>query len=458
MSKQNSSSYGFEIEPEANFQTDQHQTLSSLVKRGSLSTILRTLGACAVLASLAMFLLDGWSDGNDLYRYVKLLGLTGFITGAGILLSFGLKEVKGARVFFGLGLVATVANFMILGALTYSITPLDNAVGSYSSMLKWHAVNVSTFIPIAGGTFALLSVLARFSFGIFARAEASRLTFAFLALNSLFLIPVRETAYISILSAISLLIATTLSINIVKENTQLLTREAKYALACLFLPGLLMITRALGLYSVDEIMMITIFSLLYYVFRTVGTIGTSNADKPSLTSKLIYWAQYMAGLGFAVSVASLVPYQYDAFCITVFSVALLTLSYDLIKTKIKTKSDKESSTLLSLTSAILAIGNVIAALVSNSSLEIGIYFFTLIAWMSSLQFFLPETPKPRNTKATNLLGITATGVLFLINTLSHFNFGSWVWFGATGMALIIVASIYERYGLTVSSRDNELTT
>jgi len=169
MSKLDSGSYGFKIEPEADFQTDQHQTVSSSVNRGSVSTILRVLGACAVLASIAMFLLDGWSDGNDLYRYVKLLGLTGFITGAGILLSFGFKEVKGARVFFGLGLVATVANFMILGALTYSLVPLDNAVGDYSSMLKWQAVDVSTFIPVAVGTFALLAVLARFSFGIFAR-------------------------------------------------------------------------------------------------------------------------------------------------------------------------------------------------------------------------------------------------------------------------------------------------
>ena len=217
-----------------------------------------------------------------------------------------------------------------------------------------------------------------------------------------------------------------------------------------------MIARALGLYSIDEVMMITIFSLLYYAFRTIDTIEPADINKPSLTRKIIYWAQYIAGLGFAVSVASLVPYQYDALCITVFSVALLTVSYDIIKNKIKNKSDKESSTLLALTSAILAIGNVIAALVSNSALEIGIYFFTLIGWVSSIQFLLPETPKLRSTKITNLLGITASGALFLISALSHFNFGSWVWFAAAGMALIIVASIYERYGLTVSSRDNEL--
>ena len=454
MSKIDSASYGFKIEPEADFQTNQHQTLSSSINRGSLSTILRVLGACAVLASLAMFLLDGWSDGNDLYRYIKLLGLTGFITGAGILLSVGLKEVKGARVFFGLGLVATVANFMILGALTYSLVPLDNAIGDYSSMLKWQTVDVSTFIPIAIGTFALLTVLARFSFGIFARAEASRLTFAFLALNSLFLIPVRETAYISILSAISLLVATTLTINIVKENRQLLTREAKYALACLFFPGLLMIARALGLYSIDELMLITIFSLLYYAFRTIGTIETADINKPSSTSKIIYWAQYLAGLGFAVNVASLMPYQYDALCITVFSVALLFVSYDLAKNK--TKSAKESSTLVGLTATILTIGNVTAALVSNSSIEIGIYFFTLISWILTIQFLLPETPKLRNTKITSLLGLITTGGLFLINTLSHFNLGSWVWFAAAGMALIIGASIYERYGLIVSSKENEL--
>ena len=45
MSKIDSASYGFKIEPEADFQTNQHQTLSSSINRGSLSTILRVLGA-----------------------------------------------------------------------------------------------------------------------------------------------------------------------------------------------------------------------------------------------------------------------------------------------------------------------------------------------------------------------------------------------------------------------------
>ena len=148
----------------------------------------------------------------------------------------------------------------------------------------------------------------------------------------------------------------------------------------------------------------------------------------------------------------MIPYPYDAFCITVFSAAVLSVSYDLAKNT----NDKDSSTILTLTSTILAIGNVTAALVSNSSLEIGAYFFTLIAWISTIQFLLPETRKLRNAKTASLLGVTATGGLFLINTLSHFNLGSWVWFAAAGMALIIGGSIYERYGLIVSSRENEL--
>jgi len=70
--------------------------------------MLRVFGACAVIASLSLFLIEGWTDGNDLNRYFKLLAQTGLITGAGLFLSFVVKEVKGARVFFGVFLRVTV--------------------------------------------------------------------------------------------------------------------------------------------------------------------------------------------------------------------------------------------------------------------------------------------------------------------------------------------------------------
>ena len=92
-----------------------------ILKIASFSELLRIFGACAVLASMSLFLMNGWSEGNDIQRYLKLLAQTGLLTLGGLALSVGLKEYKGARLFYGLSLVSVAANFTILGALIYSM-------------------------------------------------------------------------------------------------------------------------------------------------------------------------------------------------------------------------------------------------------------------------------------------------------------------------------------------------
>ena len=114
----------------------------------SVSDILRVFGACAVIASMSLFLLNGWSDGNDIQRYFKLLAQTGLLAGSGIALSFWLKENKGARLFLGLGLISVVANFTILGALTYSMVQLDGGLIDYPSIVTWKVVSASTFLSL----------------------------------------------------------------------------------------------------------------------------------------------------------------------------------------------------------------------------------------------------------------------------------------------------------------------
>ena len=56
--------------------------LQRLFKMVSVAEFFRLIGACALLAALALFMLEGWSAGNDVQRYLKLLGLTGLLTPA----------------------------------------------------------------------------------------------------------------------------------------------------------------------------------------------------------------------------------------------------------------------------------------------------------------------------------------------------------------------------------------
>ena len=98
---------------------DVDRILYSIRNFATVSEALRILGAAILLASMSLFLLQGWNEGNDIRRYLMLLAQTGLLTAAGFALSHGLKETKGARLFFGLALVSIPANFTILGALLY---------------------------------------------------------------------------------------------------------------------------------------------------------------------------------------------------------------------------------------------------------------------------------------------------------------------------------------------------
>jgi len=51
----------------------------------SLSQVVRAFGACAIIASMSLFMFQGWAEGNDVMRYLKLLVQTGLLTSAGLI-------------------------------------------------------------------------------------------------------------------------------------------------------------------------------------------------------------------------------------------------------------------------------------------------------------------------------------------------------------------------------------
>ena len=423
------------------------QQPNSSEKPRSLSTFMRIFGACAVVASLSMFLIEGWADGNDLARYMKLLAQTGLITAAGIFLSFIVKEVKGARVFFGLGLASATAHFTILGALTYSIFQFDKALGDYPSMLQWQAVSLADFLPLAIGAVVLLALLARFSFSIFARPFAAKLTLTFLVLNALLLIPVREALYVSALAAIALLVAMQVVLSIIKSDALLMTREAKYALACLFLPGIIIVSRALGLYAVDELVLITLLSLIYYALRSAGQMLTQATG----TQKLMSSAQYLAGLLVAGLAVSLLPSQMSSLSTLIFSLITLGVTYDQVSLQSKAKSNMPSS-FITATAVVLVFANVIAAVTSSLLLVKFLSLLVLVGASAMIQFWTNTLKDLRASQLLTLGGIAIVGLSLITSLVTLLQIGAWAMIGGLGIALIVIASLYERYGLNMKLR------
>ncbi|MBL4673493.1 MAG: hypothetical protein JKX81_14635 [Arenicella sp.] len=267
---------------------DRKSLFSRLEKIASLSQIVRGFGACAIIASMSLFMLQGWAEGNDITRYLKLLAQTGLLTGAGLALSFLIKEFKGARVFFGLALISVVANFTILGSLTYSMFAIDMQLVSYPESMKWEVTHGALFIPVFLGALSLLSAVAYFGFSIFSRQIAKPLSIGFLGLSALLLVPVRAPLVAVGLAAIALwgalfLIRRLSNTKSVAGETAgnasralLMTQETKASLGILLLPGLIILARAVSFYNIDDATLLAFASLLFFSVRSLGNLISGN--------------------------------------------------------------------------------------------------------------------------------------------------------------------------------------
>ena len=175
------------------------QVLSAISQFASLSQILRFLGASVMVASMSVFLLQGWDSTNDTVRCFILLAQTVLLATGGFGLSFLLKENKGARVFFGLSLASIPANFAVLGALIYSQFQWDGNLGTYPEFATWVMSDLSymTFTILA--VLAVLIPVAFLGYSIMARRSSKKLAITLLLASSALLLPVRGSLYVGIL-------------------------------------------------------------------------------------------------------------------------------------------------------------------------------------------------------------------------------------------------------------------
>ncbi|MFT5116410.1 MAG: hypothetical protein ACI8P9_005781, partial [Parasphingorhabdus sp.] len=180
------------------------QVITSIKAFASWSEVLRILGASAVVASMSIFLLQGWYVENDIDRYIKLLAQTGLLALGGFILSSLLKENKGARMFFGLALISVPANFTVLGALVWSLVPMDSTVASYSQQLIWSLPDIGSLVFAFAGALVVILPVTLLGFSIMARGYATRLCWAFLFINSLILLPFRSSLISVSLSLVAL--------------------------------------------------------------------------------------------------------------------------------------------------------------------------------------------------------------------------------------------------------------
>ena len=424
--------------------TDKQSIFDRLKEIITVSEVLRILGAFAVIASMSLFLLQGWSDGNDMQRYLMVLGQTGLLCGSGIVLSFAIKENKGARLFFGLSLVSAVANFTILGALIYSMLPLDFLSIEYPSMAKWEAVNPGQFWPVCAGAVVLLAILSRFGFSIFARSVSGSLTVSFLLLNSLLLIPVRSSLYVSVLAVAALWAAAMLVKRMSQHEKVVFTAETRFAFGLLFLPGLIIIARAISLYNVDEVLLISLSGMAYFALRSL----VARMHEPTFMRRITEIVQFCLGINVSLQIVDLIQIQQYNINPAVFSMLVIGFTWDQIR---RSDTVRWKSLILNITAFALVFGNVALATFSDSlflkmsSLLVCLVLFAFIVRI--------ETSIGAGYSKLAAISGTAISILLIIYQLIVIaELSDWMMIGLIGMTLIIGASLYERYGLSILTR------
>ena len=410
----------------------------------SISEILRLFGACAVIASMSLFLLNGWTEGNDIQRYLKLLAQTGLLTLAGFAMSYALKENKGARLFFALALISVVANFAILGALTYSMFPLDNGLIDYPSMVTWTVVSATSFWPVFIGAVIALMVLARFSFSIFARNIATPLSINFLAMNALLLIPVRSSLLVSAIAIVGLWVSSLLVKRLSANEKVVFTNETKFALSLMFAPALLIIARAVSLYSLDEVMLVLICGLAYAFLR----FTVSKLNESPLSRSLVEIMQFCMGFVFALSVVSLLPRSVEIIHGLVFSLVAIGLTLDQMH---RTTSAKWKQVVLSITTMIVVGVNLTLA-----AFEYDIFVQLISVLVCAALFYIANryatADKPNKlSKNTAFIGVLLSVGILIIHFVDMIQLGNWMLIGLLGVSLIVLGSLYERFGLSLTT-------
>ncbi len=411
--------------------------IRSIVRTASLAEFVRFFGAGMIVFALSLFLLQGVDATNDLQRFHLLLLQTGLLGVSGFAVGYLLKEPRGARVFFSLGLMSIPANMAVLGAMIYSVVNAGELTTHYPEYANWQASNLSEIATALATGAVVLVPMALFAFSIFARQSRVWLSAGYLVSSVVLLIPVRGTFMITVMAG---LLVTGILLLIRRQRASremVLTAGERFAQLLLFLPPVLMVVRSAMLYSSEFSMLVSLFSIAYLVLR----FSSKQLKAPSWFANCVHLftalaAVFLAGLLSSLVVTSgLFMAPSLAFCL-ILGVLLLDLSRLVPSAAVRWWMHL-GWTLLCVPAFI---GNHVF-LAGAASIIVTLLICTLMI-VSGVWF---------KTRLVTILGILALmgNVLIQGSYMTHLLFTSnWMTLAAAGAVIVVVGSLIERYGVS----------
>jgi hypothetical protein len=259
--------------------------------------VLRFVGGSMLVASAATFMVHRWGAGDDIVRYMWLMGLTTVVAAAGWFCGLRLDDSRGARTLLGLVLAVTPVHFAVLGGLVYSQFALDPVALSPTRAL-WDAPSPLAALTVVGIGLVTLFGMCWMSMRVFVQNHATKLSAAFMLTNAFVLIPVREPSGVAIVLAVATLLVTHLQRGVFADHGPLATGEGRAARALLAAPLLILVGRTLHLYDPT-----TVFAAVFGICATYVAfvwIPRLSGSEDSLRT-----LQTIAGLAFLPSIGLL---------------------------------------------------------------------------------------------------------------------------------------------------------
>ncbi len=416
---------------------DVEKLIDSIRNVATVSELLRFLGAAVIVASMSLFLLQGWSEGNDIRRYLMLLAQTGLLAGGGLAMSYVLKEAKGARIFFGLALVSVTANFTILGALIYSVFQLDNALTTYPGFATWQIADIAGTGLVTLGALVVLVPIALFCFMVMARQSAKDLTLAFVPLNALLLLPVRESVVAGVIALAGMAFALWTVRRLSKQGSALKTGEGRFALLSLFVPIGIVLFRSMYFYDVDSLMVAMLSAAIFISLRQVAAFPNRHKVLASILDVASLPAALVAAIALAVSLETLgLP-----LLAPLTGLLYAAMAVDVLR---RTGSSVVAGFTAFTAAFAVAIGFTVAVVVEPSllvalvSLSAGVMLGLAGSWLHS-----------RSAMVAGVLTMLAAASLGFDAFVGLVVASNWITLAVIGATAIALGSLLERHGVAI---------
>ena len=402
-----------------------------------LPAILRILGTGAVLIAMYSFLVKGWDSGNDIFRYLLMLGHTGALAVIGLASGHWLKEGKGARLLLTLSLASIPANFAILGAFIFSQTTPIN-INAYPHYVAWSVENLTSALFVSGGAMFILVPVTLLGFTILARSMSRRLSLLFLLSNSILLIPVRDPHLIGLFVLGLTLVVITLNHKTSTNNHAAKTKEGIMALGLQLLPVAVLMGRSLWLYSTDLSLLTVLSITIFFILRQISLqLAPRNLLRGTLEGISVVPALFIAFLlTETLQVFTSMPH---AFLFPVGALVSAAMIYDI------SRRNQLSPQLFRAIAVYGLVFSLTANLFSHPH-----FFISLTNIIIGLcTIFFGFKTKQRSIFIGGSVIVILDILQQIYELVIHFDLGSWASLAVLGITSIVIASVMEAQGRNI---------